>query len=375
MIKKILPTLIGAALAAGMTTVNADVTAFGHIDTSIDFVDQDGGLDADNINCTTCSFGFKGSEDLGNGLKAIFKLDFQYDTTERNRVRGGRTVAVTGATTGGGAVTGTASGVSTGSGSLTDRDQWLGLGGGFGKVRVGTISTVYKSHGALLDPIYRTAQQQRDRGLQSGLHRGAGEAGQGRATNTFRYDSPSWNGLGVGAHYTLQTDTGASTDNPWGLGGQWKGGPFLAFADYITSDAGGDDDAWKVGGKFNVSLFSFFAQYEGDMGLISARGGNQTLGSGDGANTWMVGGTATLGNSMAYFGWGHGDSGSGGSVASRYNTWQFVATHNMSKRTMFYGGYSLINCSERDFNVCSSIGTANDDEDDGKVSLGMKHTF
>jgi len=372
MMKKILPTLIGAALVGGMTTASADVVVFGHIDTSIDFADQDGGSDTSNLNCTTCSFGFKGSEDLGNGLKAIFKLDFQYDTTERNQVKGGQSANVTNGTT----TIGTATGVSKGSSSLTDRDQWLGLGGVFGQLRVGTISTVYKSHGAALDPIYRTAQQQRDRGLQSNLQRGAGQSGQGRATNTLRYDTPTWNGLGIGGHYTMQSDNGiTSTDNPWGLGGQWKGGPFLVFADYLTSDEGGDDDAWKLGGKFDFSMFSFFAQYEGDMGLISARGGNQTGGSGDGANTWMLGGTATLGNSLAYFGWGHGDGGSGGSVASRYNTWQLVAAHNMSRRTMLYGGYSMIICSKHDNDVCSTIGTNPGDEDDGKLSFGMKHKF
>ena len=347
MTKKILQILMGVALAGSMANAVADVTAMGHIDTSIDFADQDGGSDTSNLNCTTCSFGLKGSEDLGNGLKAIFKIDFQYDTVERNAA-----------------------------GSLTDRDQWLGLGGVFGQLRAGTISTVYKSHGAMLDPIYRTSQQQRDRGLQSDLHRGAGEDGQGRATNTIRYDTPTWNGLGIGGHYTMQSDNGIdSTDNPWGLGGQWKGGPFLVFADYITSDEGGDDDAWKLGGKFGLGMFSFFAQYEGDMGLISARGGNQTGGSGDGANTWMLGATASLGNSLAYFGWGHGDSGSGGSVASRYNTWQLMGTHNMSRRTMVYGGYSQIICSKHDNDVCSTIGTNPGDEDDSKLSFGMKHKF
>jgi len=357
MTKKILSILMGAALAGGMANAVADVVAMGHIDTSVNWADQDGGSDTINLNCTTCSFGFKGSEDLGNGLKAIFKIDFQYDTTERNA-----------------------------GGSLTDRDQWLGLGGVFGQLRAGTISTVYKSHGAMLDPIYRTSQQQRDRGLQSDLHRGAGENGQGRAENTIRYDTPTWNGLGIGAHYTLQNDTGDSTDNPYGIGASWKGGPFLVFADYITSDGGGDDDAWKVGGKFDLGMFSFFAQYEGDMGLISANGKNQPdadpnpdnyvpTGSGDGANTWMLGGTATLGNTMAYFGWGHGDGGSGDSAASRYNTWQLVAAHNMSKRTMFYGGYSMIICSEKDNDVCKDIGTNSGDEDDGKLSFGMKHKF
>jgi predicted porin len=344
MMKKHLPTLIGVALAGGMSAAVADVTVFGHIDTSVDFADQDGGSDTTNLNCTTCSFGFKGSEDLGNGLKALFKIDFEYDTTEREE-------------------------------GLTDRDQWLGLGGVFGQLRVGTISTVYKSHGAMLDPIYRTAQQQRDRGLQSDLHRGAGEDGQGRATNTLRYDTPTWNGLGIGAHYTLQNDTAEnSTDSPWGIGGQYKGGPFLAFADYITSDAGGDDSAWKLGGKFDISMFSLFAQYEVDDGLISARGGNQTTpGSGDGADTWMLGATATLGNSMAYFGWGHGDSGSGGSIASKYNVWQLVATHNMSRRTMLYGGFSEIDCNDQDNDVCSLVGESGGEDD--KLSFGMKHTF
>ena len=346
MMKKILSALIGAALAGGMTVAAADVVVFGHIDTSWDYRDTDGGADTTNLNCTTCSLGFKGSEDLGNGLKAIFKLDFQYDITERDK-------------------------------GLLDRDQWLGMGGVFGQLRAGTISTVYKSHGAMLDPLYRSAQQQRDRGLQSDLHRGAGEEGQGRATNTLRYDTPTWNGLGIGAHYTVQTETDAdsSADSPWGIGGQWKAGPFLIFADYITSDEGGDDSAWKLGGKYDLSIFSFFAQYEGDNGLISARGGNQTDGDGDGANTWMLGATATLGNSLAYFGFGRGEEGSGDSTASYYNVWQLVGTHHMSRRTMVYGGYSEIRCDEHDNNVCSAIGENKGDSKDRKLSFGMQHKF
>ena len=83
MIKKILPAMIGAALVGGMANATADVTAMGHIDTAILLEDTNtSGVDSTtNLVCTTCSFGFKGSEDLGNGLSAIFKIDFQYDTT------------------------------------------------------------------------------------------------------------------------------------------------------------------------------------------------------------------------------------------------------------------------------------------------------
>ncbi len=40
MIKKILPTMIGAALVGGMAPAVADVTVFGHLDTSVDYIDQ-----------------------------------------------------------------------------------------------------------------------------------------------------------------------------------------------------------------------------------------------------------------------------------------------------------------------------------------------
>ena len=195
MIKKILPAMIGAALVGGMSSAVADVTAMGHLDTAILYQDPGVGFNATdtssttNLVCTTCSFGFKGSEDLGNGLKAIFKIDFQFDMTERNS-----------------------------GGAITDRDQWLGLGSNFGKLRFGTISTVYKSHGAMLDPVYRTVLQGRDIGLQSALHTGAGDTtAQGRATNTFRYDSPTFSGFQVMGHYTLQSETAAASANSHGV--------------------------------------------------------------------------------------------------------------------------------------------------------------
>ena len=113
----------------------------------------------------------------------------------------------------------------------------------------------------MLDPIYRTALQGRDWGLQSNLHTGAGDtAAQGRATNTIRYDSPTFAGFQVAGHYTVQNEDQAdpNADSPWGIGGHWQGGGFLVFADYITSDAGGDDDAWKVGGRWGFDKFALF---------------------------------------------------------------------------------------------------------------------
>ena len=360
MIKKILPAMIGAALVGGMSSAVADVTAMGHIDTAILYQSPGRGstiLEDDsttNLVCTTCSFGFKGSEDLGNGLKAIFKIDFQYETTEQS--------------------------------SLTDRDQWLGLDSNWGKLRMGTISTVYKSHGAMLDPVYRTTVQGRAIGLQSNLHNGASDDGDtGRSNNTFRYDSPTFSGFQVGAHYVMQNDTAANdTNSPWGIGGQWQGGGFLVFADYITSDAGGDDDAWALGGRYSFGNYAVFGQYEGDGGLISAGGNALTstygLGGslqngdpldnpkGDSADTFFIGGTGAFGNNLIYAAYGQQSNNKKGSFddagfKTGYDSYEIVAVHSLSKRSKAYAGYARLAPNENDF----------DDVD--WWTLGMKHTF
>ena len=361
MTKKLLPTMIGVALAGGMAAAQADVSLFGHIDTSIvvsdNYVDQsDGGQSDNSFVCTTCSLGFKGSEDLGNGLKAIFSIDFQYDTT---KVEKGN--------------------------SMTDRDQWLGMAGNFGQIRVGTISTSYKSHGAMLDPAYRTAIQQRDWGLQSELHSNAGEQGQGRATNTVRYDTPDWNGLKGTAHYTLNSDENGQSFNAWGAGAQYSNGGLLVFADYITANASddltnnGDDDAYKVGAKFTMNNFAVFGQYEVDGGLISA--GSAVYGYlnsidtfdiasiGDGADLWMLGATYTMGNNTLYGAYSSSDDADdafnslGASVDTGYDAWEVGAIHSMSKQTLVYLGYGDVGYNDSD--VDDSTGFA----------LGMKHKF
>ena len=149
---------LAASLLLVSYAAQADVTVFGHLDTSVAGIDTDenfvttGKMPADwtvastdsddeNFYCTTCSLGFKGSEDLGNGLKAIFKLDFQYDTTERNTGKASAkrvavpATTVTTANGGTATVNGLVTNVSDSS-SITDRDQWLGLAGNFGQVRI-----------------------------------------------------------------------------------------------------------------------------------------------------------------------------------------------------------------------------------------------
>jgi predicted porin len=356
--KKILPTMIGAVLAGGMTAAAADVTIFGHLDTAIVNKDVDVSTtptndgDDTNLKCTTCSIGFKGSEDLGNGLKAIFKLDFQFDMNNRNQA-------------------------SSGTNSILDRDQWIGFAGGFGKVRVGTISTVYKSHGAAIDPLYRTAVQGRNMGLQSDFHNGAGDELGARSTNTIRWDSVDFNGLKVGAFYTLDaSEADGEDDDPFGIGASYENGGIMVFADY--QDANGstttsnDVNAWKLGGKFSMDNLAVMAQYED----AEINNNDQTV--------WHIAGSATFGSNMLYVGYGQGESDPSVGTTNEYDAFTVAGTHSMSKRTMAYAAWSSADCdagansssssaTASGHSVCAPVQTSGGDNT--TIAVGLKHKF
>jgi len=365
--KKLLGTAVGLVLAGGMGLAGADVRLYGQLDVSIDAFDQDDinvngvrvqqGSDDVNMNSNTSAVGVKGSEDLGNGLEAFFKVEYQADL-----VNGG---------------------------SWSGRDQFIGLGQeSFGKLAFGTMSTAYKSQAAKIDPFYRMSFQARDIGLQSALHSGKGEEGQGRATNTVGYSSPNWGGFGLLATYTLDSDENDGPpgpggvppatnedDDPWSVGASFSGlGGLYAFVSYVTTNSSGDDDAVQAGAQYTLGAFEFHGIYEMDGGLITLRQygssdynpatgtGSATSGSGDGADIWSVGASYTIGNNLIGFDYGQGDEADDAAVVTDdYAVWRIAAYHKFSDRTRVYGGY------------------ANNDPDAGGetdlFSVGLRHNF
>ena len=332
--KKLLATAVGVALAGSMAVAQADVTLFGNVNISIDSWDNDGGGDDVNMESNTSSLGVKGKEALGNGVSAIFLVDFQFEAD------------------------GDASGVSS-------RDQWVGLSGDFGKLRMGTISTSYKSHGAQIDPLYRLSLQGRSHGMQSNLHSGRGEEGQGRATQTVRYDSPDMNGFGVTGHYTFDNSEGdGEDDDPYGIGAHYKWNGLYVFADYITTDAGGDDEAWKVGGKYDLGNgVALYGQYEGDDGLVDLDG----VAGGD---LWHLGASVTVGNTLVYLGLAQRDDND--LKIGEYDAWTLAVDHRLSKRTDAYAGFNQIDCDDSSSSACA--GVSPDGEKDF-FSVGLRHKF
>ena len=75
MMKKILAVAIASAFAAPAFAATANVDVYGSINVSIENVDN-GVADWNRMVTNNNSFlGFKGSEDLGGGLKAVWQLE------------------------------------------------------------------------------------------------------------------------------------------------------------------------------------------------------------------------------------------------------------------------------------------------------------
>jgi predicted porin len=360
--KKLIATAMGLVMAGAMGLASADVKLYGKVTLELDAVDSDaqGFSDDINLNSNTSSIGVKGSEDLGNGLSAFFKLEYQTDPTEGS--------------------------------SLTGRDQYIGLKmERFGKLTIGTASTAYKSPGSKIDAFYRTNLQSRGIGLQSNLHSGKGEEGHGRGTNMFRYDSPKFLG-GVSVTGTYQFDSDkqdqaepppcdtnpdCEDDDPFSLGIQYKGGNFFAAASYISTQRSNDAEAAQFLAKYTWNDFSFHGIYELDQGLITAHrsngigggtGGRAGDAQDDGADIYSVGATYTIGNNVigADFGQGSDSDGKDGVNGTaddleEYDVWRIAAWHKFSKRTGAFFGYG---------------NTDYDDKGEDEIwSLGMRHSF
>jgi predicted porin len=363
---------MGLVLAVAGGVASADVSLYGQIDLSINAKDSDfstndpilglgddvNGLGDDiNMDSNNSAIGVKGSEDLGNGMSAFFKLEYQTEVND--------------------------------AGNWTGRDQYVGLQfERLGKLTFGTMSTAYKSPGSQIDPFYRTSLQSRVWGLQSQLHSGKGEDGQGRTTNTIRYDTPSWGGFSLMGTYNFdEAKNTGNDDDTYSVGAQYKGGNFYAAASWIDTQSGDASDtaAAQFLAKYTWNNLEFHGIYELDKGLITASRSFDQFGDGglneapggaddDGANVWSVGTSYTIGNNILYGDYGQGDDSDGidgvngvnpatglDDDVDDYSVWRIGAIHNLSKRTFLYAGYANNNADDR--------------QDVKRYSLGVRHHF
>lgn len=160
--------LIALALAALPAAAMADVTIYGQIRGGYEYnktynstlsKDANGKPQGSSeVNDWTSRLGFKGNEDLGNGLKAIWQVESAISVDGTN---------------------------STGFGT---RDTFIGLAGdGWGQIRLGRLSNYPNMDMEQVDPGYYSTQSVGGLGMFTRLDT--------RVNNAIRYDSPNWYGF------------------------------------------------------------------------------------------------------------------------------------------------------------------------------------
>ena len=280
--------------------------------------------------------GFKGTEDLGNGLKAVFLLEqgFMLDT-----------------------------GAQQTSGSQFTRQAYMGLSGNFGTVVGGRLYTPHYTFVSGLDP-FGAGTVGRYNNVYASQRTAAAGTGVGNLTDPVRVDnalayiSPTFlggltgtlafsnNAVGNDGNITgtnSYTTGNSNSENNTVYAGllQYNNGPITAGVNYHYI-AGGTLAAYDsvqnatVGGSYDFKVAKVMALYSwNDVDYKVAGTGNLTL------NNYMLGVTAPFGKwtGKASYIYSDGNRSAGGDAQ------QFAVglDYNLSKRTAIYSAYSFIN--------------------------------
>jgi len=236
--KRFLTIAIAAGLAASFTANAGDATLYGRLHISLDKVESDNGAtksgDEFDFADRKSALGVKGSEDLGDGMKAFFKLEFSVDPSGKANPAAGT------------------------------RDRYVGLKGGMGTVKFGTVTTNYKKTSAQIDPFWHTAAMGQSLNMASTLAGSNGSAG-GRMTDALQYHSPKMGGMQM----VLNTSLDGTGDKNTGIGFRFGNKQLKAFVDYMkievndtTKTYNVGENAIKVGATYKMGATKIGFQHE-----------------------------------------------------------------------------------------------------------------
>jgi predicted porin len=242
-----------AALTMAAAAAHAEVNLYGTLDVSFgrkqEFTGEVNGTklkkasttNVDSSDMSQSYFGLKGQEDLGDGLKATFKLEspLAVDT-----------------------------GKAASDGKFWSQNATVGLAGGFGAVNVGRFENLFKLEGAAFNPFGASATFSPTFVVAGGL--------AGSWSNGLSYVSPNLSGLTLSGQISLKENDKASATNYNGgavdLAANYTAGPLglsLTYGDVRGTEgvAGGSsqkDRAWLLGASYDFGVLKAFGQYGQD---------------------------------------------------------------------------------------------------------------
>ena len=327
--------IIALALAAmaGSAFAQSNVTIYGVVDAGVAHMSATGLKSQNAVESGMLGgsrIGFKGVEDLGNGLKALFTLEYALAVDDNTGV---------GALDQAGTFT-NAAGNTNWSGSVA-RQQLLGLTGGFGTVAVGRLQTAGYDWACGYNPLAGSALDTVGK-LRAASLLVCGNGG--RANNALAYISPSFGGVTVALNHARVTESAAlnavKKDNTANLiSAKYDNGPLSASAIYsrISMDATAASDnvsEYGLGASYDLKVVKLFGTYQSQKNNAAANGRDKKYSL---AVAAPVSAAGTVVASYAR------NKLSNNTVANDSSSaYNLSYLHALSKRTTAYAGYTRV---------------------------------
>ena len=291
--------------------------------------------------------GFRGTEDLGGGLKAFFQLESSAPPD-------------------------------AGGGTFGSRNSAVGLQGAFGSIMLGIWDTPMKVTALIIDPTGQLSLTDPQGIISNAADGKAGQVFNRRQANTVQYWSPNINGFSGRIMYS-PNEAKTATANPTllSLNATYAGGPIAAGYAYEvhkdqlnnTVTAGSTEKAHMVTGSFKFGAFK--------VGALAQR---ITRTAKTNQRVYLVTGQYDIGKHTFWVDYGRSKDGlASGAVQPLAKLAGIGYYYNFSKRTTFVADYaSIVNnyVSQYSFNGTGArtfvAGPGNDPKGFG---MGLRHLF
>ncbi len=321
---------------AGVASAQTNVTIYGVADAGISRTDNGvaNNTSLDSGIQSGSRLGFKGVEDLGGGLSAIFTLENGFSIDNGALGQGGR---------------------------LFGRQAFVGVNGGFGAVKLGRQYNPIRSAVENVDPF------------------GLGLAGNAstvfnvygdRADNTINYSLPKLGGFSGQLAYSLGEVAGSnSTGRQIGASAGYAVGPINVLLAYHKQNlatgavATGDSKTTLLGGTYDFGIVKAHLAYAWNKGHVAT--GLTSIDSKD----LLAGVSAPVGAGTILASYIRRNDDLVGNRDT--NLWAIGYTHNVSKRTNLYTSYGKF----KNDGLATLGGAAAAGQDPSVFNVGIRHKF
>lgn len=322
--KRSLLLAAAATVAASSAMAQSNVTIYGRLNVSVER--QKTELSAEGVTFSesvwalqnaASRIGFKGTEDLGGGLKASFLLEHGFDVD---------------------------TGAATQGTNFWARESWVALEGGFGRVRLGNMGPT-AAYFATADYI---SMHNHDTGTSADMF----YLYQGTATNMIAYNTPKFGPFSGEVQYGLKAigaveSKAAGAQDTIVLVGNYDEGPLHIGVSYIDGTdnyfVGETAKQFGVRALYEMGDFVFGAYYINDKA--------EAPGFDVKRNAYRLSAMYTMGQNEIHLNVGRADKVKvNGATAIESATQATVAlNHNLSKRTKAYAFFTNYSGDGRQF--------------------------